>query len=184
MLWRYIGDASESSRIDSLAPANLVSRAELMLFARFPHLREASSACDTEKSSTSSRSRRPNLRSIGPFVPRHDIARGVFQAVQAALGFAFMLAVMYVPTVAQIRSPSHLPYFVLSPQVVSSCLLHCDCNWDGCGGGTVRAICKPCITCTLNTVTLHIIDIASHDDVPVGPWQELASAAEPSEDQE
>ncbi len=31
-------------------------------------------------------------------VPRHDIPRGLLQVAQSALGFAFMLAVMYVQT--------------------------------------------------------------------------------------
>jgi hypothetical protein len=30
------------------------------------------------------------------FQPRQDILRGVFQVVQSTLGFAFMLAIMYV----------------------------------------------------------------------------------------
>jgi hypothetical protein len=34
------------------------------------------------------------LRSIPPFIPSQDIARGALHAVQAALGYALMLAVM------------------------------------------------------------------------------------------
>lgn len=34
------------------------------------------------------------LRAVPPFIPAHDIARGVLHAAQAALGFAIMLAVM------------------------------------------------------------------------------------------
>lgn len=35
-------------------------------------------------------------RTIPPFIPAHDITRGVLQAVQTTLDFAFMLAVMCV----------------------------------------------------------------------------------------
>lgn len=35
-------------------------------------------------------------RTIPPFIPSHDIARGLIQAVQSAFIFVFMLAVMYV----------------------------------------------------------------------------------------
>jgi len=36
------------------------------------------------------------LRNAVPFIPAHDIARGIFHMGQAALGYSFMLAVMYV----------------------------------------------------------------------------------------
>ena len=36
------------------------------------------------------------LRTIPPFVPSHDILRGIVYAGRAALQFAFMLAIMYV----------------------------------------------------------------------------------------
>jgi len=36
----------------------------------------------------------PSLRSIAPFIPSHDFARGAMQMAQAALGYALMLAVM------------------------------------------------------------------------------------------
>lgn len=36
------------------------------------------------------------MRSAPPFIPAHDITRGVLHMGQAALAFAFMLAVMYV----------------------------------------------------------------------------------------
>ena len=35
-------------------------------------------------------------RNIPPFIPAHDIVRGILHAGQAALGFAFMLVVMYI----------------------------------------------------------------------------------------
>ncbi|KZS95928.1 hypothetical protein SISNIDRAFT_483344 [Sistotremastrum niveocremeum HHB9708] len=34
------------------------------------------------------------LRTMAPFIPAHDIARGIIHAAQAALGYALMLAVM------------------------------------------------------------------------------------------
>ena len=34
------------------------------------------------------------LRSVPPFIPAHDIARGILHAGQVGLGFTFMLAVM------------------------------------------------------------------------------------------
>ncbi|EEB88050.1 hypothetical protein MPER_14346, partial [Moniliophthora perniciosa FA553] len=34
------------------------------------------------------------MRTSSPFIPAHDIVRGIMQAGQAALGFALMLAVM------------------------------------------------------------------------------------------
>jgi len=34
------------------------------------------------------------LRTIPPFIPAHDIVRGILHAGQAALAFTFMLAVM------------------------------------------------------------------------------------------
>lgn len=34
------------------------------------------------------------MRTVPPFIASHDVARGVLHAMQAALGFAFMLAVM------------------------------------------------------------------------------------------
>lgn len=35
-------------------------------------------------------------RTIPPFIPAHDIARGIMQSVQSGLTFLFMLAVMYI----------------------------------------------------------------------------------------
>ncbi|KAJ7281015.1 CTR copper uptake transporter [Mycena rebaudengoi] len=35
-----------------------------------------------------------------PFIPAHDIMRGALHALQAALGFAFMLAVMFIIAIA------------------------------------------------------------------------------------
>ncbi len=36
------------------------------------------------------------MRTIAPFIPAHDIARGLLHGAQALLTFAFMLAVMSV----------------------------------------------------------------------------------------
>jgi hypothetical protein len=46
--------------------------------------------------SSSAMHARANTRTMAPFIAAHDIPRGVIHASQALLGYALMLAVMYV----------------------------------------------------------------------------------------
>ena len=62
----------------------------------------ATGSDDNEKPRKSSTPARPSAtgiigsRTALPFIPAHDIARGLLHMGQTAFGFAFMLAVMYV----------------------------------------------------------------------------------------
>lgn len=46
--------------------------------------------------SSSATHARTNPRTMAPFIAAHDIPRGIIHASQALLGYALMLAVMYV----------------------------------------------------------------------------------------
>jgi len=81
-------------------------RTEVMVAARFAPIADREKDSGTSESDIASlRNQTPpavpltgprlaNLRSIAPFVPAHDIVRGILHTGQAALTFAFMLAIM------------------------------------------------------------------------------------------
>ncbi|KAJ7281006.1 Ctr copper transporter family-domain-containing protein [Mycena rebaudengoi] len=58
-------------------------------------VRAAGDKGDDDENNAKTKPKRPLLRlRAPPFIPAHDIMRGALHALQAALGFAFMLAVM------------------------------------------------------------------------------------------
>ena len=61
-----------------------------------------------------------NKRNIPPFVPSQDIVRGVVYVGQAALGYAFMLAIMCVSMLVTNRNRS--------PSLMTSCTFLAACS--------------------------------------------------------
>ena len=51
------------------------------------------------------------MRSIPPFIPTHDISRGVVYGIEALLRYALMLAVMYVRVSILPSARVHFSYF-------------------------------------------------------------------------
>jgi copper transporter 1 len=74
----------------------LIWRTHFIYRAQALILKKRNAANADTQSKKKSISVRQSMRSGPPFIPAHDIARGILHMGQAALGFAFMLAVMYV----------------------------------------------------------------------------------------
>ena len=78
-----------------------------------------------------------SLRKGPPFIASNDIARGIIHAVQSALHFAIMLALMYVPAFRLRLSASEAD---LRVQDVPGCVHPLDRCWDGRRRSAVRTL--------------------------------------------
>lgn len=101
------------------------------------------------------------LRSAPPFIPSHDLLRGLIYAIHMTLQFAFMLIVMYVP-----------PRFLsgrktdLRTQDIPSGIHIIHCRRPGCRRNTIRPLRNIiCASMTFEAPFVHYHDLSGTFDL-------------------